>query len=64
MAQITRRRFLKVSSVGALAAKTSGMAGIFGDLETAPAHAQPTTVHWLPPGMILCPTSDISSCAK
>ena len=46
MARVTRRKFLKASGAGALAAKTSGMAGILA-ASKAPAYAQATTVHWL-----------------
>jgi multiple sugar transport system substrate-binding protein len=46
MARVTRRKFLKVSGAGALAAKTGGMAGILAAGQ-APAYAQATTVHWL-----------------
>src|SRR6266705_6995562 len=38
MARVTRRKFLKASGAGALAAKTGGK---------APAYAQAATVHWL-----------------
>ena len=46
MARVTRRKFLKVSGAGALAAKTGGMAAILAT-GRAPAYAQATTVHWL-----------------
>ena len=46
MARVTRRKFLKASGIGALAAKTGGMAGILA-ASKAPAYAQATTVHWL-----------------
>src|SRR5262249_19100894 len=46
MARITRRRFLKASGAGALAARTGGIAGILASGK-APAYAQATTVHWL-----------------
>jgi multiple sugar transport system substrate-binding protein len=46
MARVTRRKLLKLSGAGALAAKTGGMAGILAT-GTAPAYAQATTVHWL-----------------
>ena len=46
MARVTRRKFLKVSGAGALAAKAGGMAGILAT-GRAPAYAQATTVHWL-----------------
>jgi multiple sugar transport system substrate-binding protein len=46
MARFTRRKFLKTSGAGALAAKAGGMAGILATGQ-APAYAQATTVHWL-----------------
>jgi multiple sugar transport system substrate-binding protein len=46
MARVTRRKFMKVSGAGALAAKTGGMAGILA-AGRAPAYAQAATVHWL-----------------
>ena len=46
MARVTRRKFLKVSGTGALAAKAGGMAGILAT-GRAPAFAQGATVHWL-----------------
>src|SRR5262245_42435458 len=46
MARVTRRKFLKASGAGALAAKAGGMAGILAT-GSAPAYAQATTVHWL-----------------
>src|SRR5262245_13045973 len=46
MARVTRRKFLRVSGAGALAAKTGGMAAILA-AGRAPAYAQATTVHWL-----------------
>src|SRR5712692_3702331 len=46
MARVTRRKFLKASGAGTLAAKASGMAGILAAGQ-APAYAQTTTVHWL-----------------
>src|SRR5260370_16945435 len=46
MARVTRRKFLKSSSAGALAANASGMAGILAAGQ-APAYAQTTTVQWL-----------------
>jgi len=46
MARVTRRKFLKASGAGALAAKAGGMAGILAT-SRAPAYAQATTVHWL-----------------
>jgi multiple sugar transport system substrate-binding protein len=44
MARVTRRKFLKVSGAGALAAKAGGMAGILAT-SRAPAYAQAATVH-------------------
>jgi multiple sugar transport system substrate-binding protein len=44
MARVTRRKFLKVSGAGALAAKAGGMAGILAT-SRAPAYAQTATVH-------------------
>jgi hypothetical protein len=44
MARVTRRKFLKASGVGSLAAKTTGLAGILA-ASKAPAYAQATTVH-------------------
>ena len=46
MARIARRRVLKLSASGALAAQTGGLAGILAS-GRAPAFAQGTTVHWL-----------------
>ena len=46
MARVTRRKFLKASGAGALAAKASGIAGILA-AGKAPAYAQAATVHWL-----------------
>ena len=46
MTRIPRRHFLTLSSGAAVAAKTSGLAGILAT-GTAPAYAQTTTVHWL-----------------
>src|SRR6476659_9421048 len=46
MARVTRRKFLKVSGAGAVAAKAGGMAGILA-AGKAPAYAQAATVHWL-----------------
>src|SRR4026207_1311691 len=46
MARVTRRKFLKSSSAGALAAKASGMAGILAAGQ-APAFAQTSKVNWL-----------------
>jgi multiple sugar transport system substrate-binding protein len=46
MTRIHRRNFLKLSGVGALAAKAGGMAAILASGK-APAYAQTTTVQWL-----------------
>ena len=46
MARITRRRVLKLSGAGLVAAQTSGLAAILST-GRAPAYAQGTTVHWL-----------------
>src|SRR3954463_11205801 len=46
MARVTRRKFLKVSGAGALAAKTGGMAAILAT-GRAPAYAQATTLNWI-----------------
>src|SRR5262245_52090060 len=46
MARVDRRRFLKLSGGGALAASTGGMAGILAT-RCPPAYAQSTTLHWL-----------------
>src|SRR5437588_9151331 len=46
MARIDRRRLLKLSGVGAVAASTGGIAGILASAR-APAYAQATSVHWL-----------------
>jgi multiple sugar transport system substrate-binding protein len=46
MARITRRRLLKTSGAGAVAAQTGGLAAILAT-GRAPAVAQETTVHWL-----------------
>src|ERR1700758_5059551 len=46
MARITRRRLLKLSGAGAVAARTGGLAAILAS-GRAPAFAQGTTVHWL-----------------
>ena len=42
----TRRRFLRLSGMGAVAAGSGGLAGIFASGQ-APAFAQGTTLHWL-----------------
>ncbi len=46
MARITRRRLLKLSASGAVAAQTGGLAAILAT-GRAPAFAQGTSVHWL-----------------
>jgi len=46
MAPIGRRRLLKFSGAGAIAASTGGIAGILAS-GRAPAYAQASTVHWL-----------------
>src|SRR5947209_3252406 len=46
MARIDRRRLLKLSGVGAVAASTGGIAGILAS-GRAPAYAQATSLHWL-----------------
>ena len=69
MPRIGRRKFLKVSGAGALAATTGGMAAILAS-GRAPAYAQGATVHWLRWNDFV-PTSDallrnqiIPQCAK
>ncbi len=46
MARIDRRRLLKLSGAGAIAAASGGIAGILAS-GRAPAYAQATTLHWL-----------------
>jgi ABC-type glycerol-3-phosphate transport system substrate-binding protein len=46
MARISRRRLLKLSAGGAVAARTGGLAAILAS-GRAPAFAQGTSVHWL-----------------
>ena len=46
MAQVTRRKLLKLSGAGAVAAKAGGIAAILAT-GRAPAYAQATTVHWI-----------------
>lgn len=46
MERVDRRRVLALSSAGALAAGTGGLAGILTS-GRAPAYAQGTTLHWL-----------------
>jgi multiple sugar transport system substrate-binding protein len=46
MARITRRRVLKLSGAGVMAAQTGGLATILAT-RTAPAFAQGTNIHWV-----------------
>ena len=46
MARITRRRVLKLSGVGVVAAQTGGLVAILAS-GRAPAYAQGTNIHWL-----------------
>ena len=46
MTKIARRKFLKITSATAAAAKVGGIAGILAG-GRAPAHAQSQTMHWL-----------------
>ena len=46
MARINRRKFLKISGAGAIAAGTGGLAAILAS-GRAPAYAQATSLHWL-----------------
>lgn len=46
MPRVTRRKLLKLTGAGAVAASTGGLAGILAT-RTAPAYAQQSTVHWL-----------------
>jgi ABC-type glycerol-3-phosphate transport system substrate-binding protein len=46
MARIDRRRLLRLSGAGAVAASSGGIAGILAS-GRAPAYAQASTVHWL-----------------
>ena len=46
MARIDRRRLLKLSGAGAIAASSGGIAAILA-AGRAPAYAQATTIHWL-----------------
>lgn len=46
MTGVSRRKFLKTTGAGALAASSGGLAGILAT-GRAPAYAQQTTVHWL-----------------
>jgi multiple sugar transport system substrate-binding protein len=69
MPRIGRRKFLQISGVGALAARTGGMAAILASGK-APAFAQGTTVHWLrwndfvPSSDALLRNQIIPQCAK
>src|SRR3546814_13755778 len=46
MIRVSRRRLLRISGAGAVAAGTGGLAGILAT-GIAPAYAQQRTVHWL-----------------
>jgi multiple sugar transport system substrate-binding protein len=46
MARIDRRRLLKISGAGAVAASSAGLAGIIAS-GRAPAYAQATSLHWV-----------------
>jgi multiple sugar transport system substrate-binding protein len=46
MAHITRRRVLKLSGAGIVAARTGGLAAILAT-GRAPAYAQRANIHWL-----------------
>ena len=46
MARIDRRRLLKLSGAGAVAATSGGLAGILAS-GRAPAYAQATSIHWV-----------------
>jgi multiple sugar transport system substrate-binding protein len=46
MARITRRRVLKLSGAGVVAAQTGGLAAVLAT-GRAPAYAQGTNIHWL-----------------
>ena len=46
MPRIGRRKFLHMTSIGAMAARTGGMAAVAA-LTRAPAYAQGATLHWL-----------------
>jgi len=56
MERINRRRMLKLSGAGAIAARTGGIAAIL-DAGRAPAFAQGTTLHWVK-GSDYVPVSD------
>ena len=57
MACINRRRLLKLSGAGAIAAKSGGLAAIWAT-GRAPAYGQATSVHWLR-GSSFVPASDV-----
>jgi len=69
MERINRRRLLQLSSAGALAARTGGIAAILASAR-APAFAQGTTLHWLkfvdfvPPSDQLLKGKIAAECAK
>src|SRR6516225_1393302 len=46
MSRIGRRKFLKISGAGAVAAQAGGLAAIL-QAKCAPAYAQGTSIHWL-----------------
>jgi multiple sugar transport system substrate-binding protein len=46
MSRIGRRKFLKISGAGAVAARAGGLAAIL-QAKSAPAYAQGTSIHWL-----------------
>src|SRR5436305_14178185 len=56
MTNITRRRALQLSGIGAASAATGGLAGILAS-GRAPAFAQGTTIHWVR-GSDYVPVSD------
>src|SRR5438105_14674126 len=56
MTNITRRRALQLSGIGAVSAATGGLAGILAS-GRAPAFAQGTTLHWVR-GSDYVPVSD------
>ncbi len=69
MSRINRRKLLKLSGAGALAARSGGIAGILAS-GRAPAYAQGATVHWLrwndfvPSSDALLRNQIVSACAK
>src|SRR5579883_1026237 len=69
MPRMNRRKLLKLSGAGALAARTGGIAAILASGK-APAYAQGTTVHWLrwndfvPSSDVLLRSQIIPACAK